>query len=154
MAGPKKLWFDRSIFWRWIRWAIIHGSVALILPIFVCSSEQIDSTGVVMGFWHSSLLSFSIIIIIVNLKLVIITLLWVKWNLAVLIGSFLFYLLCLLNMNLFWMSELEPCIWNLVPSVAGTPIAWILLVFTPLLCLLPDVIHEYFFFFLFFFFYH
>jgi len=147
-AGPRRYFFSGTIFARWVFFAVIHGVVCWYVPMTALVGP-VRSDGVVMGFWWASFVSFSSMIILVNLKLAMNTNYWRRWNWRMLIFSIVFYFCFALAFSIgkvgsfkFLALRLQWQMWNLGFDAATNPLAWIIGLMTPVIALLPDLVYE------------
>ena len=73
--GQKGGYFTLAKFWKWICFAIWHGTICFWI-VLSSSSTAIDSSGEMKHLWWVSTISFSCVINIVTLKLFIENLYW------------------------------------------------------------------------------
>ena len=119
--------------------------MAFLLPFFSFGADAYNSSGHLGGIWFASILSFSSIVTLVNLKLGLITLKWTGLSLAVLIASILIYFLSILFMCADWFAiNYQPQTWNLanVLFFGKNPTGWLLYISLSLLVVLPDFLYE------------
>lgn len=69
-VGQLRLYFNYAVFWKWILMAIWHGAVCYYLPI-MASEVSSNETGQRTEHWVASTISFTMIIHLVILKLLL-----------------------------------------------------------------------------------
>jgi phospholipid-transporting ATPase len=143
-AGPKNYYFNFKTFWAYIIYAIIHSALAFYIPT-VGLYDQVGSSGFTFNHWRLSTISFSIVIHVVTVKLLLISNFWNVLNILAAIGSLGFYYFCLLVLSSETFSK------NFQPELTGvaldilTNFKGLLVIFlTPLISLLPDIIFSQF----------
>jgi len=79
-AGPKKLYFNYGVFWRYIIFALIHGMICFNFVVYGLEGP-FQITGKTQDSWYHSTISFSLIIHIVSYKLLLESTMWNVINL-------------------------------------------------------------------------
>jgi phospholipid-transporting ATPase len=70
-VGPKRVLFNKTVFTRWMLFAVYHGCAAWVVPaFFIIKDAEYDNTkpGI---FWEGSITAFTVVIFVVMLKLLI-----------------------------------------------------------------------------------
>lgn len=67
-AGSCNAYFSFGIFWKWLIFAILHGTMCFWFSV-LCFQEAFNDTALDGGLWFISTVSFSSVIILVSLKL-------------------------------------------------------------------------------------
>jgi phospholipid-transporting ATPase len=80
-AGQKRIYFTFLGFWKWIMFAVIHGGLCYAVPMLEFSTQAKDKDGLDGGLWFISTISFTLVIIIVTVKLLMESCYWNKVNL-------------------------------------------------------------------------
>jgi magnesium-transporting ATPase (P-type) len=145
MAGQKNFFFNMRVFWGYIIYAIFHGYICYYVPVFGMKYFN-DNSGVTFDHWYKSTTSFSMIIHIVTIKLLVISDFWNVVNIGATIGSILFYYLVILIMNtdtlaFILQNELAGLFFNII----GYMKFWIVIIIVPIAALMPDIAIKQFF---------
>lgn len=69
-AGSCNAYLSLSIFWKWLMFAIVHGTMCFWYSI-LCFQDAFEGSGRDAGLWFISTVSFSTVIMLVNLKLML-----------------------------------------------------------------------------------
>jgi magnesium-transporting ATPase (P-type) len=144
-AGQKKQYFSYGIFWKWVILAVFHGFIIF----FGCSygfRGVIDNSGKTEDLWFASTIAFSCIIHLVTGKLAI-ELIFLNWIVIIAgIGSVVFYWLFVIVFNTAPFSQaFQPEIEEVYFRILSNLKAWIVIIFLPIIALLPDMSIKYFF---------
>ena len=83
-AGPMNVFFNARVFGTWVALAMYQGWICFAVPFAAFAGGPMDSTGKTGGFWWVSVLSFTCMVLVVNLRLLIVCPSWTKWSLGVL----------------------------------------------------------------------
>ena len=95
MAGQEKFYFNLKMFWSYLTYSVVHA--ALSYYISQMGMEFINSsTGFTLDHWAKSSISFSIIVSVVNYKLLVISQFWNALNVFATCFAIFFYYLALL----------------------------------------------------------
>jgi len=144
-AGQQKLYFSFKIFWKWVALSLFHGAITFTGCTFGFRGI-IDSSGKNEDLWFASTIAFSCIIHLVTVKLAI-ELNFLNW-IAMVAGIFsvVFYWLVAFILNTSFVSqmvqpEIEFVYWRILSNFK----AWMVIIFLPLIALLPDITIKYFF---------
>jgi phospholipid-transporting ATPase len=137
-AGQLCRYFTFKRFWLWVLCSIYHGLFCFWLPM-VGIGDLGNEEGKAAGLFWTSTLSFTILIHIVSLKLMLESGYWTGVNLFGVGISVIVYYSTIIIMSLDPVSKtFQPNMNNVFLNLLNTPKAWILILFTPLLALLPD----------------
>jgi len=71
LVGPRRALFNKLIFSRWMIFAVYHGIVAWIVPYYMISVDEVYNKELPSQWWEGSITSFTIIVLIVLLKLLL-----------------------------------------------------------------------------------
>lgn len=93
-AGQLNHYFNLKEFWKYVCYAIFHSFLAFYIPTFALDGI-VSSKGNVFDHWQISTISFSLVINVVTLKLLIISNFWNIINLGSSVLSIGFYFLVL-----------------------------------------------------------
>ena len=67
-AGHSNYYFNFKTFWKWIAFAFIHGAMTFLF-VMEGLDGPIDSEGKTYDLWFRSSLAFTVLIIVVTIKL-------------------------------------------------------------------------------------
>lgn len=138
-AGQINYYFNLREFWKYILYAITHATMAFFIPTIIMSNIN-DSQGDQFNSWHISSLSFSIVINVTMLKLLVISDFWNGINIFFSIFSIGFYYGTIAVMGTETISKIFQ---NEIIGIFGTLLAnvksFMLIVIAPIICLLPDI---------------
>lgn len=93
-AGQLNYYFNLKVFWKYVIYAILHSLLAFYIPM-IALENVVSSDGTVFNHWQVSTVSFTLVINIVTLKLLIISNFWNVINLSSSVLSVGFYFLVL-----------------------------------------------------------
>jgi phospholipid-transporting ATPase len=93
-AGQLNYYFNLKEFWKYVIYAIMHSFFAFYIPM-VALDKIVSTDGTVFNHWQISTVSFTLVINIVTLKLLIISNFWNIINLGSSVLSIGFYFLVL-----------------------------------------------------------
>jgi phospholipid-translocating P-type ATPase (flippase) len=71
LVGPRRQLFNKLIFSRWMIFALYHGVVAWVVPYYMISVDEVYDKERPTPWWEGSIASFTIIVLIVLLKLLV-----------------------------------------------------------------------------------
>lgn len=131
-AGPCHVFFNGKVFGQWVVLAIYHGFVCFAIPFFGYAASPVSGDGIVGGFWWCSVLMFTCMVLVVNLRLLVITTKWIKLSLGVLVFNLIFYFLCLAFMtHTEWFAQLfQWNVYSMMGSIYGSGAGWIITIGT------------------------
>jgi len=96
-AGQINYYFNMKEFWKYVIYAIFHSLLAFYIPM-IGLENIVSSNGTVFDHWKISTVSFSLVINVVTLKLLIISNFWNIINLGSSVLSIGFYFLVLFTL--------------------------------------------------------
>lgn len=139
VAGQKNYFFNLKIFWGYILYAIFHGFICFYVPNLGMLNSN-DQTGVTFNHWYKSTTSFSLVIEIVTIKLMVISDFWNGLNIFAFFFSIILYyiiliIFCFKPISVVLQNELSGLIFNLF----SYPKFWLVILIAPFLALLPDI---------------
>lgn len=142
-AGQQNKYFSFLIFWKWVLFALFHGWITFFGSTYGFRGI-IDNDGKTEDFWFASTIAFSSIIHLVTWKLAL-ELNFLNWvALFAGIASLVFYWLFVIVFNTSFFSQLiQPELENVYFRILGNSKAWIVILFLPLVALLPDISVKY-----------
>jgi phospholipid-transporting ATPase len=90
--GQINYYFNIRKFWSSILFAIIHSIIAFYIPMFLANDvNESKGDGNILNHWQLSTISFTTVILMVNLKLLIMSNFWTIVNLLSTLFAILFY---------------------------------------------------------------
>lgn len=138
-AGQKNYYFNLKEFWIYILYAIFHGAICFYVTqysLFFLNSN----TGIIVNHWVKSTISFTLVIHIANLKLLIISDYWNYINIISTIFSIFFYYVCLIlfsTKEISFLLQIELA--NVIYNMFSSSLIVIIIFFVPFVALLPDI---------------
>jgi phospholipid-transporting ATPase len=91
-AGQINYYFNIRQFWSNILFAILHSLFAFYIPMLLSNDvNESKGDGRIYNHWQISTISFTIVILIINFKLLIISNFWTMVNLTSTLIAILFY---------------------------------------------------------------
>ncbi len=139
-AGPKQIYFNMKVFWKWMLYAIIHGWLCNFCVTFGMKNISPFENGILVDHWWVTTTIFTLVVHVVTYKIFIEVTFWNYLVLIAAIGSVVFYYFSLIIIQLPWIAEIvQPELIQKAASIFGTSSFWILAVNVPLLCILPDM---------------
>jgi phospholipid-transporting ATPase len=137
-AGRTDAYFTFGRFWKWVILALIHGTICFWIPNRTFEVAG-DSDGNDFGMWWISTVSFTLVIVVVTLKLLLESTSWTLLTGSVYIGSVLFYVVSIIILNTNAVAKVfQPEANQLVFNMLGTGKFWLVMFLTPVFALLPD----------------
>lgn len=138
-AGQKCFYFNMKVFWSYILYALIHGTVCFFLPELSMLNAS-DSSAITFNHWYKSTVNFSLIIHVVTYKLLVISDFWNWVNLLAFVISILFYylvvfVLCTDSLAFSLQNELA----GVLGTLFGTLKFWIIILVGPFVALIFDI---------------
>mmetsp|Transcript_1855 Transcript_1855/g.2195 ORF Transcript_1855/g.2195 Transcript_1855/m.2195 type:complete len:212 (-) Transcript_1855:359-994(-) len=129
-CGQNDIFFSTRIFLLWVAFGLLHGSVAFFLVFYGLCAPSAD--GVVVGFWWQSCVMFSWIVLAVNLKLCVEMLSWNRLQCLTIIATIGLFWGMVMLLSQYQISKAFQ--WEIYwIFYTLSPMAWILLLCTPLL---------------------
>lgn len=96
-AGHRRVYFNYKVFWLYLSKAIFHGVLCYYIPIM--GLRVVNSTGLSMeNWWHSSV-SFTLVIHLVNYKLLVDVRVWNLVSCITSISAIIFYYITVIILN-------------------------------------------------------
>ena len=138
-AGQKNYFFNMKVFWSYILYAIIHGTVCFYLPELGMLNTD-DLTGITYNHWNKAIVNFSLMIHVVSYKLLVISNFWNWVNLAAFVLSLLLYyiivlLLCTDALAFVLQNEVAGVLMALMKKLKF----WVLLILGPFVAMVFDI---------------
>jgi len=139
-GGQINFYFNLREFWKYILYAIIHSFLVFYITIIPMNSI-INSQGEQFNSWQISTLSFSLIINVTTIKLLIISDFWNYINLSSSAVSLIFYYLTLAIMGTEKISKfLQDELIGIIELLIMNAKSFLILLIAPIICILPDLI--------------
>lgn len=126
-VGQKGLIFTITNLLFWIFQGIVYGGGMFVMILFCVDDQAINKDGEIIDIWYVSIVTYTAIILIVDLKLALHTKTWtwINW-LSIVIFSIGIYLLFV------WLGDMLPSMFksfNTIHSIVTSPLAFLLLGF-------------------------
>ena len=139
-AGPKNYYFNLKTFWTYIMYALIHSILCFIIPAYGLRNI-INDKGDTMNNWKISTVSFSMVIHVVSIKLLLISNFWNWFSIIFTILSIILYYMIIICLCTYAIgSVFQPeSIGAFSVMVQNFP-SIIILIFGPFVICLPDII--------------
>lgn len=139
-AGPKNYYFNLKTFWTYIIYALIHSILCFIIPAYGLRNI-INDKGDTMNNWKISTVSFSMVIHVVSIKLLLISNFWNWFSIIFTILSIILYYMIIICLCTYAIgSVFQPeSIGAFSVMVENFP-SIIILIFGPFVICLPDII--------------
>ena len=141
-GGQINYYFRLKVFWQYILYAILHSLFAFYIPIKSLNGV-INSSGEILSLWEISTLSFTLIISVATIKLLIITDFWNGLNIfsSILSIGFYFFTLGILGTEVL-SKNLQNEIIGIFSSIFGNWKVLMIFIFAPFICVIPDFIFK------------
>ena len=139
-AGPKNYYFNIKTFWTFISYGLIHSILCFMIPSYSLKNI-VNDNGDTMNNWKISTVSFSLIIHVVSIKLLLISNFWNYFSIIFTILSIILYyiiiiLLCTYSIGSIFQPE---SIGAFSVIIRNLPSLFIIFVGPFVICL-PDII--------------
>jgi hypothetical protein len=145
-AGPKNILFNLKVFWIYVSYGIIHSILCFVIPAYSLKGI-VNENGNTFNNWRIATVSFSLVIHVVSIKLLIISEFWNIFSLGFTIISVIFYYIVLVVLCIPKMGNIfQPEIIGIFKEIFGNYISFIIIIFGPLFICLPDIIVKQIFF--------
>ena len=139
-AGPKNILFNLKIFWIYVIYGIIHSILCFIIPAYSLFGI-VDSNGNTFNNWRIATVSFSVVIHVVSMKLLIISNFWNFFSIGFTIISVIFYYVILICLCLPTFGEIfQPEVIGVFGELFSNFKCIVIIICGPFLICLPDVI--------------
>jgi hypothetical protein len=145
-AGPKNVFFNLKIFWIYVIYGLIHSVLCFCLPAFGLTGI-VDDKGQTLNNWRIATVSFTLVIHVVSMKLLIISEFWNIFSIGFTILSVIIYyiiiiFLCIPAIGRIFQPEIIGIFWDIFKNIKCI----IIIICGPFLILLPDIILKQIFF--------
>lgn len=133
--------------WRtvaaWIGNSVLHSLLCFFVPYFTYRAGVVWENGLTNDIFSYGHLIYSCVVVVVTLKIALETCSWTVINHAAYWGSLALYVVWVFVYGVFWRTgilELGKDYYLLGYLSAESPVFWLTLVVTPVLCLLRDLV--------------
>ena len=145
-AGPKNVFFNLKIFWVYVIYGLIHSVLCFCLPAYSLNGI-VDEKGNNLNNWKIATVSFTLVIHVVSMKLLIISEFWNIFSIGFTILSVIIYyiiiiFLCVPAVGRVFQPEIVGIFWDIIKNLNCV----IIIICGPFLILLPDIICKQIFF--------
>ena len=139
-AGPKNYHFNLKTFWIYIIYGLVHSILCFIIPAYSLRNI-INKKGDTMNSWKISTVSFSMIIHVVSIKLLLISNFWNWFSIIFTILSiFLYYIIIICLCSFSIGSQLQPESLGAISFIMHNIPSVIIIILGPFIVCLPDII--------------
>ncbi|KAJ6232716.1 putative phospholipid-transporting atpase [Anaeramoeba flamelloides] len=129
--------FTLKRFWIWLIEGLYHSCVMFYIPFFIYRITPTRLDGIDDGFWVFSIIIYTSVVFVVNLKLAIETTFWTWMHHFTIWGSIAVWFLLIFIISTF--NSLK----GIATKTFSNPNCWLSLVIVNILALGPDVIFKY-----------
>ena len=139
-AGPKNYYFNLKTFWTYIMYALFHSILCFVIPAYGLRNI-INDKGDTMNNWKISTVSFSMVIHVVSIKLLLISNFWNWFSIISTILSIILYYMIIICLCTYTIgSVFQPESIGAFSVMVNNFSSIIILIFGPLVICLPDII--------------
>ena len=139
-SGPKNYYFNLKSFWVYIIFGIIHSVLCFLLPAYSLKTV-ISKNGKTLNNWKIATVSFSMVIHVVSIKLLIISNFWNYISIAFTIFSVIFYYIVLICLCLYPIGKIfQPEVIGVFKEIMTNFQCLTLILLGPFLICLPDIL--------------
>ena len=145
-AGPKNVLFNLKVFWVYILFGLIHSILCFYIP--ACGLRgYTDINGSTMDNWRIATVSFTLVIHVVSMKLIIISEFWNKINLLFTVISIIFYYIVLIAFSTNSIGKIfQPEVIGVFFDIISNMKSLFIIIFAPFIICLPDIMFKQIFF--------
>ena len=139
-AGPKNYYFNLKTFWIFILYGLIHSIFCFTIPAYGLKNI-INNKGDTMNNWKISTVSFSMVIHVVSIKLLLISNFWNWFSIIFTILSIILYyiiIICLCTYSIG--SVFQPESIGAFSVIISNFLPLIMIIIGPFVICLPDII--------------
>ena len=139
-AGPKNYYFNLKTFWIYIIYGLIHSILCFLIPAYGLRNI-INDNGDTMNSWKISTVSFSMVIHVVSIKLLLISTFWNWFSIIFTILSIILYYiiiicLCTYTIGSYFQPESIGAFSVIIKNIPSI----IIIIIGPFVVCLPDII--------------
>lgn len=137
-AGQLNKYFNIRVFWTYVFYSIIHSAGCFFIP-FYCLKGIMNNSGYEYDLWYISTVSFSIVIHISTLKILVMSNYWNGVIFFTTIGSLVFYYVTLFVLcNNTFSLMFQPEILGIASNIVKHSKTLMILVLCPVIILMTD----------------
>ena len=141
-AGQKNAFFSILIFWRWILFSFIAGTIIFWLPMGSLLKGMSEDGHEPTLFWISTT-GFMLLMHASNLKLIISSRYWNKVNLGAIFFSFIFFYLCMIMLNSNRVAyRFQPELTGMFFIILKTGKTWAIVLIGSFVAMIPDFTYD------------
>ena len=139
-AGPKNILFNLKRFWIYVIYGIIHSILCFIIPAYGLYGI-VDINGNTFNNWRIATVSFSLVIHVVSMKLLIISNFWNFFSIGFTFISVFFYYIILIILCIPKIGEIfQPEVIGVFKEIFSNFKSIIIIICGPFFICLPDII--------------
>eukprot|EP01132_Coremiostelium_polycephalum_P005005 gene5005-6233_t len=141
-TGIKRYYFNIRVFWGWVLNGLYHSFILYAFPTLIFRYCLPYTSGRAIDLFAMGTVSYSCIVLTVNLKLALETRFWTWINHLSIWGSILIYFMWLVIFGKFWEFEsfdVGSDLYSVVYNLGTTSLFYFSILFVPILCLWRDV---------------
>jgi len=145
-TGPSKYYFNLKVFWGWVLYAIWQSLVLYGFVALTFTNSNTFSNGRVIDLFTMGTVSYSCVVLTVNLKLALEIRFWTWANHVFLWGSILAYAVWLVVYGVFFENptiDAGADLFYVIFHLVETPLFWFCLIIVPWICLFRDITWKY-----------
>ena len=140
LAGPRNYYFNLKIFWLYVIYAIIHSILCFIIPAYGLKSI-VNKEGITLNSWEISTVSFSMIIHVVSIKLLLISNFWNLLSISLTILSVILYYCIIIILCTNQIGKLlQPESIGVFSKIITKFPSLVMIILSPFIICLPDII--------------
>eukprot|EP01112_Ceratiomyxa_fruticulosa_P018559 TRINITY_DN5957_c0_g1_i1.p1 TRINITY_DN5957_c0_g1~~TRINITY_DN5957_c0_g1_i1.p1 ORF type:complete len:433 (-),score=66.09 TRINITY_DN5957_c0_g1_i1:155-1453(-) len=141
-TGPQKYHFNLRVFWGWVGNGLFHSLIIFGIPALIFRHSNTFFSGQCIDLFTLGVVSYTCVVIIVNLKLGLETRYWTWINHLAVWGSILIYIIWLIVFGVFFSVptvDVGSDIYFSIFHLALTPLFYLSVILVALLCLWRDI---------------
>ena len=139
-AGRRQVYFNAHVFWRWIVLGLWQGLAAFFIPMLGLRGASVGEKP--LEHWAMSTVSFTVIVHVVTFKLFVESQFWHWISFGSAVASLvLYHLVIIVGSSNQFATVFQPEAASVVQFIYSGPEPVFLMLFLPLVCLLPDLLY-------------
>jgi len=145
-TGPKKYYFNFKLFWGWVANAIFQSLILYGFVALTFTHSNTFHSGRAIDLFTLGTVSYTCVVLTVNLKLALEIRYWTWVNHLFLWGSIVAYIVWLLVYGVFFQNDTVDAgsdIYYSIYHLFTTPLFWFTIIIVPLICLYRDFTWKY-----------
>eukprot|EP01113_Clastostelium_recurvatum_P017915 TRINITY_DN2113_c0_g1_i1.p1 TRINITY_DN2113_c0_g1~~TRINITY_DN2113_c0_g1_i1.p1 ORF type:complete len:1143 (-),score=265.23 TRINITY_DN2113_c0_g1_i1:444-3872(-) len=145
-TGPEKYHFNTKVFWGWVGNGLFHSLLIYTFPALIFRHTNPFHSGQDIDLFTLGVVSYTCVVLTVNLKLGIEIRYWTWMNHLFVWGSILVYVLWLMIFGVFFelsTSDVGSDIYYSIFHLYRTPLFYLAIILVPFLCLWRDISWKY-----------